>query len=1245
MERLTRYAASGMRSTLFLTALGCLLVAGLAGAVFNPATAARFDAQPVAAPQNYVLQTQEPRKTAPATHAQDHLHFTPIEEGAVLELRDGRTSCRAATEDEARAMRRDPGERLRVIGDEALAPDSAEQARKGLKIILRGTQQLEQSPEAKAAFLRAAGVWESLIQNPITVVIDVDFGPTAFGKPFEEEAYGVTKFQRGISSGVYPTIRSALIQSAGSPQEAALYNSLPATELPTDLGAATSMTIHAPVMRALGLLNPTPNPDAEQAWGLPPSIAINSASDVDFDPSDGIKPKGLDFNAAVLHEMGHALGFFSGVGFLEGLDALPTPDVPDLFRFRPNITFETFPSAPRILSSGGEHVFFGGGSKLPLSTGRYDGTGGDGEQAGHWKDDLFTGHYIGIMDPTFLGGLRYEMTANDIEAFERIGYRMNPLPNPREAELKFDDGAINSLALRDGAIMVNRLTPPAYPATLRKLRILIPHGKGDPNPTGKPITLLIGASSGQSPAGAQFTRIETTVPSASADLFLEFPISNGPTINSGDFYVGYKAPSPHQGVGFAIDFSGSAENRSFHSINDGVSFGPLSEVYSGREVNFMIRAIVSIPGPTPTPTPVPTPTPAPGPDTVALTSGAPQDGYAATIDKPFETQYTIEVPGDASQLKIDLNANTDVDLYARFGSRVVVQNGLPVTDFKSISYNHSESITITRASVPALKAGVYYLMIVNYGPGPSTFKITATATSCAYSLSPASRSIEASGGGGGVDVTASYGCKWSATSNANWINLDVFRSGIGSGSVNYSVVANNSASSRAGALTIAGQTFTVTQAGNSSGGGPTEILSIDDGAPEGSLIDDDVRDDGHIHVNRLTPSRYPAKLQTVRIFFRKYDARPGPSGSQIRLIAFAGPSGTDRPPENPPLLLKQTVTIPAIADGGEFVDFPIADGPTISSGDLYVGFQMPNPSGGVGAWFDLTSTNHLRSFFSINNNAFYFGPIPPSQANVKSANLMVRAVVSVGGGADPQVVSVSAASYSENGLASEAIAAAFGSRLATTVQKAPGNPECPTCLPMELGGTKVMVKDGAGTERPAPLFFVSSGQVNYLIPAGTAPGAATVTVTSGDGTVSIGTAKIAAVAPGLFTANGDGQGAPAAAALRVKADGQQIYEPVAQLDPAQRRFVPRPLDLGEATDNVFLILYGTGLRNHRDLSAVRARIGGLETPVDYAGPQRGFAGLDQINVRLPRSLIGRGEIDLVMMVDGREANKVRINIK
>ncbi|MCI0351571.1 MAG: hypothetical protein L0Z53_19280 [Acidobacteriales bacterium] len=238
------------------------------------------------------------------------------------------------------------------------------------------------------------------------------------------------------------------------------------------------------------------------------------------------------------------------------------------------------------------------------------------------------------------------------------------------------------------------------------------------------------------------------------------------------------------------------------------------------------------------------------------------------------------------------------------------------------------------------------------------------------------------------------------------------------------------------------------------------------------------------------------------------------------------------------------------------------------------------------------------------------------------------------------LTSVSAASYSGATLARGSIVAAFGADLASATVAATTTP-----LPTTLGGTTVKVRDSAGAERLAPLFFVSPTQINYQIPAGTATGPAMVTITTGDSIASAGTVQIAAVAPGLFTANASGQGFAAAVALRVKADGTQSFEPVARFDAAVQQFVAIPIDLGPESDQVFLILFGTGIRLRSSLSAVSANLGGVDAQVAFAGAQDGFVGLDQVNVRLPRSLIGRGAVDVALTVDGQAANTVKVSIK
>ena len=147
----------------------------------------------------------------------------------------------------------------------------------------------------------------------------------------------------------------------------------------------------------------------------------------------------------------------------------------------------------------------------------------------------------------------------------------------------------------------------------------------------------------------------------------------------------------------------------------------------------------------------------------------------------------------------------------------------------------------------------------------------------------------------------------------------------------------------------------------------------------------------------------------------------------------------------------------------------------------------------------------------------------------------------------------------------------------------------------------------------------------------------------------MGTRQIAAVAPGVFTADASGLGLAAAVALRVRADGSLSYESVTRYDPVQNRPVAVPIDLGPdlgtATDQVFLLLFGSGWRFRSSLSNLNLTIGGIALPVVYAGLQGDFVGLDQINVQLSRSLIGRGEVDVVLTVDGVTANTVRVNFK
>lgn len=141
-----------------------------------------------------------------------------------------------------------------------------------------------------------------------------------------------------------------------------------------------------------------------------------------------------------------------------------------------------------------------------------------------------------------------------------------------------------------------------------------------------------------------------------------------------------------------------------------------------------------------------------------------------------------------------------------------------------------------------------------------------------------------------------------------------------------------------------------------------------------------------------------------------------------------------------------------------------------------------------------------------------------------------------------------------------------------------------------------------------------------------------------------GNIQVSTVAPGVFTANANGIGVVAGVALRVSPGNVQTFEPIATFDSAMNRFVTKPLDLGPQVDQFFLIFFGTGLRFNNNAS-LTARIGCADVPVEFAGAQGSLIGVDQVNLPIPRSLIGRGEVDVILTMDGQTANVGRINIK
>lgn len=215
-------------------------------------------------------------------------------------------------------------------------------------------------------------------------------------------------------------------------------------------------------------------------------------------------------------------------------------------------------------------------------------------------------------------------------------------------------------------------------------------------------------------------------------------------------------------------------------------------------------------------------------------------------------------------------------------------------------------------------------------------------------------------------------------------------------------------------------------------------------------------------------------------------------------------------------------------------------------------------------------------------------------------------------GTPSPALAVNAAGFFPN-LAPGGVATMFGTGLSGTVASAAGLP-----LPYGLGGATVDV----GGE-PAPIYFVSPTQINFVVPP--APNGNTVTITREGSASAAITAQIALNTEGLFT-TGD-----AASAAALHPDGSLI---TAQ-NPA------RPGEI--------IALFGTGkgIRNPAILIAEflpLVQIGGLPAQVQFFGPAPVYPGLDQLNVTVPANAPAGSAIPVAVRVGSFTANTVTIAI-
>ena len=146
-----------------------------------------------------------------------------------------------------------------------------------------------------------------------------------------------------------------------------------------------------------------------------------------------------------------------------------------------------------------------------------------------------------------------------------------------------------------------------------------------------------------------------------------------------------------------------------------------------------------------------------------------------------------------------------------------VQN--PYSPYATIGPQILRTITLNQTDHAALNQ-VYFGFTEATGGATQNIQIAnlqvffpqTTTGTCIYSISPTTLAAAYGGvSGQTVAVTAGDNCTWTAVSNSTWITVTSGASGTGSGTVTYNV-ATNTGTARTGTMTIAGQTFTVTQA-------------------------------------------------------------------------------------------------------------------------------------------------------------------------------------------------------------------------------------------------------------------------------------------------------------------------------------------------------------------------------------------------------------------------------------------------
>lgn len=279
-------------------------------------------------------------------------------------------------------------------------------------------------------FNAAAGMWSSVLANNITINLQIGYaslGANVIGETsssFVEYSYAQTVQALGThrsSADDYSAFAS--LQSGSSYTRLVNHTS-------NNPAGANSATPYLDSMDRVGLT--TAN---AKALGLIPQdesidavIRFSSDFSFDFNHANPITFGQMDFVGVAAHEIGHALGFVSGVDDIDSLAGVYPGDtfssnLLDLFRFS-HLSLSLGDGVTDYTADGRDKFFSSDGGATELALFADGASFGDGNQASHWKDNLG----LGLMDPTAGFGEWLTLSDNDKRAMDVLGYTLAPEP-------------------------------------------------------------------------------------------------------------------------------------------------------------------------------------------------------------------------------------------------------------------------------------------------------------------------------------------------------------------------------------------------------------------------------------------------------------------------------------------------------------------------------------------------------------------------------------------------------------------------------------------------------------------------------------------------------------------------------------------------------------------------------------------------------------------------------------------------